>query len=290
MIFVKLLHSLPPFNFCGLEGVTFEKAKVVVLPVPYDSTASYRGGCRDGPHALIQASRNMETYDYEFRCEPASVGIFTLDELEPARGSVEETLGRVEGAVAEILSHGKFPLMIGGEHSITLGAIRAFANSRDKEFSVLHLDAHADMRDEYEGSRFSHACVMSRVRELCDVVSVGVRSMSGEEAAYIKKEKIKLHGADFDARGIVEELKDDVYITFDLDVFDPSEMAAVGTPEPGGIRWKEATGLLRAVAGKKNVIGADVVELCPIPGNIAADFMVAKLAYKMIGYKFFCKK
>ncbi len=288
---MKLLHSLPPFNFCGLEGITFEKAKVVVLPVPYDSTTSYRPGCRDGPHALIQASRNMETYDDEFGCEPASVGIFTLDELEPARGSVEETLGRVEGAVVEILSYGKFPLMIGGEHSITLGAARAFKKLlKGRKMSVLHLDAHADMREEYEGSRFGHACVMRRARETCDVVSVGVRSMSKEEAAHIKKEKLKIHGTKFDARAILRELDEDVYVSIDLDVFDPGEMSAVGTPEPGGIHWKEATELLRAVAEKKNIIGADVVELCPIPGNAAPDFMAAKIAYKMIGYKFFCKK
>lgn len=285
---MRLLQSLPPFNFCGLEETSFEKAKVVVLPVPYDSTASYKAGSRDGPHAIIQASRNMELYDEELDCEPARAGIFTLEELEPARGNVEETLRRVKNAIESIISARKFPLMIGGEHSITLGAVRAF--QKYKKISVLHMDAHADMREEYEGSKFSHACVMRRTREICKVVSVGVRSLSEEEATYIKNNKLGVYGVEFKTREILEELSDDVYVSIDMDVFDPSEMSAVGTPEPGGIHWKEVIGLIRTVSKNKNVVGCDVVELCPLAGNTSPDFLTAKLAYKVIGYKFFCKK
>src|SRR5271157_3397742 len=180
---MRLLHSRPPYNFPGIEPElsSFEKAKVVVFPVPYDSTTCYGGGTRNGPHAIIIASRQMELYDEELGYEPARIGIHTLDELEPSMNSPEETVERVEEVIAEIIGSRKFPLMLGGEHSISLGAVRALLKSH-KDMSVLQLDAHGDLRDEFEGTKFGHTSVMRRISELCDTVQVGIRDMSLEEA------------------------------------------------------------------------------------------------------------
>ncbi|MDO8340286.1 MAG: agmatinase [Candidatus Burarchaeum sp.] len=280
-----LLHSRPPYNFCGMEGMQPEKCGVLVLPVPYDSTTSYRGGARDGPHAIISASRNMELLDLELGCDISKAGICTLDELEPSSDSPAKTISRVEEAVEGIAEAGKFPVMLGGEHSLTLGAVRALAKKHPK-MSVLQLDAHADLREEYEDSKYNHACVMRRVREICpSTVQAGIRSMCEEELQHVKKEKSKLvYGRNFDAREILRGLGEEVYVTVDLDVFDPSIMPAVGTPEPGGLLWEEVLPLLREVARKKKVVGFDVMELAPLAGNVAPDFLAAKLTYKMIGY------
>ncbi|QLJ53109.1 MAG: Agmatinase [Candidatus Fermentimicrarchaeum limneticum] len=286
---MRLLHSLPPYNFVGLEPelTSFEKARVVVLPVPYDSTVCYRTGARNGPHAIINASRNMELYDEELGFEPASVGIHTLDELEPSRDSPRETIKRVESAVAEILEKKKFPLMLGGEHSISVGAVRAVSKLY-KDLTVLQLDAHSDLRDEFEGTKFGHTSVMRRISEFCDTVQVGIRSMCAEEAEFAKKKKLKLfHARDsLKPKFIVSSLKRNVYVTIDLDVFDPSEVPAVGTPEPGGLHWYDVLAILKEVASSRNVVGFDVVELCPIDGDITSDFLAARLAYKFLGYIF----
>lgn len=288
---MKLLHARPPFNFCGLEGKAFEDCAVVVLPVPYDSTSSWNVGSRNGPHAIIQASRNMELYDEELGWTPADVGIWTLDELEPSMKSPEETIARVEEAVAEILEAEKFPVTLGGEHSIALGPVRA-VNERYDNISVLQLDAHADLRDEYEGTKYNHACVLRRVRELCDAVQVGVRSLSAEEAEFLKVSNAKIHmmgevrklGIEEIAQKVVSELSENVYVTIDLDGFDPGELPATGTPEPGGLHWYEGLHLLRRVFEERNVVGFDVTEL--MPGYPACDFFAARLAYKLIAYKF----
>jgi len=191
----------------------------------------------------------------------------------------------VEDAVSEILEKNKFPVILGGEHSITIGCVGAVAK-KYKNLSVLQLDAHADMRDEYEGSKFNHACGIRRVREICSsVVQVGIRSLSEEEAGYIEKNRLKVYYWNrYDVNEIVKNLRENVYITLDIDVFDPSEMPSVGTPEPGGLCWKEVTSIVREVAEKRNVVGFDLCELAPIPGNVAPDYLAAKLAYKMIGY------
>lgn len=286
---MRLLHSRPPYNFPGIEPElsSFERAKVVVLPVPYDSTTCYKGGSRDGPRAIIAASRQMELYDEELGYEPARVGIHTLDELEPSMNSPKETVERIEQAVSEIVENRKFPLMLGGEHSISLGAVRALAK-KYKNMSVLQLDAHSDLRDEFEGTKFGHTSVMRRISELCDTVQVGIRSMSKEEAEFAKRKKLKLfHMKDsLKPKFIVSSLKRDVYVTIDLDAFDPSEVPAVGTPEPGGLHWNEVLAILKEVASSRNVVGFDVVELCPIEGDISSDFLAARLAYKFLGYIF----
>jgi len=291
---MKLLHSLPPFNFCGLERKEFKDCRVVVLPVPYDSTATYNPGARNGPHAIIQASRNMELYDEELGYSPADVGIFTLDELEPSMKSPEDMVARVEGVVAEIVEAEKFPVVLGGEHSISLGAIRAM-NEKHDGITVLHLDAHGDLRNEYEGTRYSHACVMRRASEICPVVQLGVRSISAEEAEFMKgAENVKtffMHdvreeGLAATLDDLIPALSEEVYISFDIDVFDPGEVPATGTPEPGGMRWHEVMQVLKRVSAQKQIVGFDLVELAPIPGNPASDFLAAKLAYKLIGHKF----
>jgi agmatinase len=286
---MRILHSRPPYNFPGIEPElsSFEKARVVVFPVPYDSTTCYRSGTRNGPHAIITASRQMELYDEELGYEPARVGIHTLDELEPSMDSPEETIRRVERVIADIIENKKFPLMLGGEHSISLGAVRALAKTY-RNMSVLQLDAHTDLRGEFEGTKFGHTSVMRRISELCDTVQVGIRDMSLEEAEFVKKNKLKV----FYARNapkpgeIVSHLKRDVYVSIDLDVFDPSEVPAVGTPQPGGLHWHDVIALLKEVASKRNVVGFDVVELCPIDGDISSDFLAARLAYKFLGYIF----
>jgi agmatinase len=286
---MRLLHSRPPYNFPGVEPelTSFDKARVVVLPVPYDSTACYRSGARNGPHAIITASRQMELYDEELGYEPTRVGIHTLDELEPSMNSPEETIKRVEKAVDEIVENKKFPLMLGGEHSISLGAVRALSKTY-KNMSVLQLDAHTDLRDEFEGTKFGHTSVMRRISELCDAVQVGIRDMSLEEAEFVKKRKSKVFYArdSLKPKEVVSALKKDVYVTIDLDVFDPSEVPAVGTPQPGGMHWYDVLAILKEVASKRNVTGFDVVELCPIDGDISSDFLAARLAYKFLAYIF----
>jgi agmatinase len=284
---MKLLHSRPPYNFVGIEEIPFEKAKVVVFPVPYDATTCYGSGSRNGPHAIITASRQMELYDEELGYEPARIGIHTLDELEPSMNSPEETIDRVEKAIAEIIENKKFPLMLGGEHSISLGAVRALLKI-NRDMSVLQLDAHSDLRDEFEGTKFGHTSVMRRISELCDTVQVGIRDMSLEEAEFARSKNLKIFYARNQPKPkeVVSAVKKDVYVSIDLDVFDPSEVPAVGTPQPGGMHWYEVLALLREVAEKRNVVGFDVVELSPVAGDASSDFLAARLAYKFLGYIF----
>jgi len=291
---LKLLHSLPPFNFCGIDGVDFESAKAVVLPVPYDSTTSYNPGARNGPHAMIQASRNMELYDEELGYSPADIGIFTLDELEPSMKSPEDEVARVEEAVGEILEAKKFPVVFGGEHSISLGAIRAM-NETYENVSVLHIDAHADLRNEYEGTKYSHACVMRRACELCDVAQLGIRSISAEEAEFLKESEkpftffmhqIRERGLAACIDDALGKLGKDIYVSIDVDGFDPGVLPGTGTPEPGGFSWNEMCQIVKAACEKKHVVGFDIMELSPIPGNPVSEFTAAKLAYKFLGYEF----
>lgn len=276
-----------PFNFLGLEGQTYNKAKVVIFPVPYSSTTYWKSCTKEGPRAIIEASRHLELYDKEWNKDPAKVGIFTLEELEPSKASPEETIARVRGVVAQIIKDGKVPIILGGEHSITNGSVQAFFEKYKNNFSVLHIDAHTDSRDEFEGTKWHHGCVMRRTRELgVSVTSVGIRSTSEEEQKYLKKNKISaiFYAPEIPVARIISTLKEKVYISFDLDALDPSLMPSTGTPEPGGLGWYEILNLLKAVAQKRKIIGADVVELCPIPGIVAPDFLTAKLAYKIIQY------
>jgi len=283
----------PQRNFAAISSPysDWEKARVVVLPIPYDSTTGWRSGARDAPRAIIDASRYLELYDLELDQEIYQVGIHTLPEIQPEMTSPEHMTERVYTVAREVLDKNKMLLMLGGEHSLTLGMVKAY-RERYEALSVLQLDAHADLRDSYLGTKFSHATVMRRVCELCPIVPVGIRSLSREEHQFINETGIKpfyakgLISTEDSIQRIIDSLSGEVYITIDLDVLDSSIMSAVGTPEPGGIGWYELLGLLREVAQSKRVVGFDLVELCPGEGPLACAFVAAKLAYKLIGYIF----
>jgi len=280
--------TLEPYNFGGLEKQNYKSSKVVIVPVPYESTTYYLSGTKEGPWAIIDASRHMELYDIEKDTNASKVGIFTLEELEPSKNSPKETVLRVENVVAKILEDGKFPFTLGGEHSVTLGAVSAFKKKFLHNLSVLQMDAHTDLRNEFEGTKFHHGCVMRRIVDdlKLSVTQVGIRSTTEEEMIYIKESKKNsiFYGKQYEIEKVISTLKENVYLTFDLDALDPSIMPSVGTPEPGGLGWYESLDLLKAVAQSRNIVGADVVELSPIPGLIAPDFLSAKLVYKIIRY------
>ena len=281
----------PPQNFAGLSSPysDLETAKVVILPVPYDGTAEWHGGAREGPGAIIDASRYLELYDIELGQEIYRVGIHTLPEISPLLDSPEKMVQSVYKVAKEVIRQEKFVVMLGGEHSISLGVIKAF-EEKMQDFCVLQLDAHADLRDEYLGTKYSHACVMRRVLELCPVTQVGIRSISWEEQQFLSQSKMQpfyvspLAIAPGFAKQVIASLTNNVYVSIDLDVFDPSIMSAVGTPEPGGMLWHEVLNLLELVIKYKHVVGFDLVELCPKEGPASCAFLAAKLAYKLIGY------
>ena len=275
-------------NFAALppQYTEFETSKVVILPIPYDSTTTWRSGSRDGPLAIIDASEHLELYDHELDRESHLVGIHTLPELQPSMKGPEETVMRVHEVASDLIRKDKFVVMLGGEHSLTVGMVKAFRERFDN-LSVLQLDAHADLRDSYEDSKYSHACVMRRVLEYCPIVQVGIRSLCEEEHRFLTQNQMQpffAEGLPLDIDGIVSALSTDVYVTIDLDVLDPSIMPAVGTPQPGGISWHEILKLLRRVAETRRIVGCDLVELCPAEGPPSCAFLAAKLAYKLIGY------
>lgn len=283
-----------PFNFGGLEPgyAAYDGSNVVILPVPYEATTSFRSGTKEGPLAVIKASRGMELYDEELRAEPFQVGIHTFDELDLSLASPEDPHRRLEELVEALMLDDKFPILVGGEHSISLGPVRAFGK-RFPDLTVLQLDAHADMRDTFQGTPYSHACIARRISEICPIVQVGVRSLSREEAEFLEQGQVEnvLFATDIVSgrksfADFLAKLGDKVYVTVDIDVFDPAEVPAVGTPEPGGLGWHQVLDILRQVFDSRNVIGLDLVELCPIPGNVAPDFLAARLVYKIIGMKF----
>lgn len=271
--------ALEPFNFLGLPDQDYQKSKAVVFPVPYSSTTYWKAGTKDGPQAIIDASRHVELYDAELKKDCSKNGIFTLPFLEPSKNSPEETVARIRNVILQIIEDNKFPMMLGGEHSITLGAVQAF-KEKFSDFSVLQLDAHTDLREEFEGTKFHHACVMKRVKDLgLSITQAGIRSISeGEEP------DSAFSAPELPIDKIIATLKENVYLTFDLDALDPSIMPATGTPEPGGLGWYQVLELIKEVAKNRKIIGADVVELDPIPGLAAPDFLAAKLVYKIISY------
>ena len=287
-------------NYIGLdeEYSSFKRSKVVIAQVPYDKTTTYIHGTSRGPAAIIDASRYIELFDDELNQETYKIGIHTMEPLEVEKSSSEEMIEKVRAASAELLKSNKFPVILGGEHSVSIGAVRAFKDAYPN-ISVLHLDAHCDLRNEYFGSRFNHGCVARRISEICPIVQVGTRSISREEKDFLATQangKVKNVNV-YDILdnpvwkdSVSKSLTENVYISIDLDVFDISLMPAVGTPEPGGIGWYETLDLLREVSKDKKIVGFDVVELCPIQGQVSSDFLAAKLIYRLLGYIFTNKR
>jgi agmatinase len=279
-----------PINFGYLpeEFSSAENSSIVIVPVAYDGTSTWMKGADEGPNAIIEASTNMELYDIETDSEIYKRGIFT-DEAIGGKITTKEMVDAVHDAVQYYLEEGKFTVIMGGEHSVSIGAIKAHA-ARYEKLTVLQLDAHADLREEYNGSKYNHACIMARAREFCPIVQVGIRSMSSSEKESADLSQIFLakdihDNIDWIAK-VIPKLSDNVYITIDLDAFDPSIVPSTGTPEPGGLLWYEVLTLLKVVSDEKNVVGFDVVELCPDSNNKAPDFLAAKLIYKLLSYKF----
>ncbi len=264
-------------------------SRVTVIPVPYDATTSYISGTANGPAAIIEASSHMELYDEELEQETCRIGIHTLEPLPVRDEKPEAMLRMVSEAVSQQQLPDKLPVIVGGEHSISPGVVQALVKQYPR-LSVLQLDAHADLRDSYEGTPHSHACAGRRISELCPLVQVGMRSLSREEADFKRSSPVitlfdhQIKQGNQALHDILEHLTDDVYLTVDIDVLDPAIMPATGTPEPGGFSWYETIGLLKALCSRKRVVAFDLVELCPQPGNVAPDFLAAKLIYRIMGY------
>ena len=282
-----------PLAFGGAlpEPRNFEESRVVILPVPVDRTTSYGGGTRNGPHEILQASSHMELWDDEVGADVHGIGMFTLPEMELPFGELEPLMAEIQRVAAEVLAHDKFLVTIGGEHSITPPLVAAAA-AKYRGLHVLQIDAHADLRATYMGTPHNHACAMFGSLEHASLTQVGIRSMSTEEAAAVAGFNTTVF-YDHDMRRdpdwitkVVASLGDPVYITIDVDGMDPAIMPATGTPEPGGLSWYEILALLRDTIASRNVVACDVVELSPIPGMHAPNFLCAKLIYKILTYKF----
>ncbi len=290
--------DLPPF--LEFEAPAGEPA-VAVLPVPYERTTSWGRGAEDGPAALLRASRYVELYDEELRLEPFRVGIETLPPVD-VEAAEDVALDRIRAAARAAIERGRFLAAIGGEHTVTPALVRGVVEAAGADLGpdpgVVQFDAHTDLRPTYAGTRWNHACAMSRVLELgVSTLAIGIRSLSRPEAARIERERLPvIWASQLEALaedelqdlflGLLASLPDTIYLTFDLDFFDPSLLPATGTPEPGGGTWRQALALLRLLFEHKQVIAMDVVELAPIPGNPASDFTAARLLYKCIGYRY----
>lgn len=276
-------------NFGGSEVVyDYTASGIIIVPVPYDETSTWMRGADKGPDAIMEASVNLEFYDVETRSEVHLHGIHTINPVNE-KSSPEAMVNEVYRVTLSLLNDHKFPVIVGGNHTVTIGSARAFSE-RFKNLTILQMDAHTDLRQRYEGSFFNHACAMARVREYAPIVQVGIRSMALEEIPLIDKGKIFFahelyHNKRLYSKAI-EKLTETVYITIDLDVFDPSLIPSTGTPEPGGPEYFELMHFLRDVIRERNVVGFDVVELCPSPANKAPDFVAAKIIYQLLSYKF----
>jgi agmatinase len=297
------LKLLPQKNgFLGVEEkylASQDEAKVVVVPFGLEKSVSYGGGTKNGPKAIIKASQQVELFDEEFWCEAfRHYGVVTMKEPEIDRSSVANSLKQLEKITQQILDAGKFPLILGGEHSITAGSIRPFIK-KYPDLAILHFDAHADLRDGFDGEHYSHAAALRRVMDnpISTLISCGIRNISASEIPYLEanRHRITIHyGKDrrsWDPKKIVAPLKGrPVFLTFDLDGFDSSLMQATGTPEPGGIMWEDALDIIREASKISNIVGADVVELAPVKALHSCDFLSAKLCYKILSYAFLNRK
>jgi agmatinase len=277
------LHDNPG-AFCGLDPApAFASARFAVLPIPYDGTSTWQKGADRGPDAILEASPHMELFDIETASEPWREGIVTLAPLDVA-GPPEAMVATVEAAATELVDAGKTVVGLGGEHSVSIGLIRAHA-ARNPGLTVLQLDAHADTRDRYEGSRYNHACVMARAREVAATVAVGIRSLDASEWPGLDRDRVVFaHEFQHDraAHDVLAAIAGPVYLTVDLDVLDPAEMPSTGTPEPGGLRYRQVVDFLAAISRRRTIVGFDVVELMPRPHDRAPDFLAARLTYQIM--------
>lgn len=276
-------------NFGGNEVVyNYSESGIIIVPVPYDETSTWMKGADKGPDAILEASVNLEFYDIETLSEAHLAGINTIASVLE-KETPEKLVNAVYDRVLSLLTEKKFPVVIGGNHTVSIGAIKAFSEYFEN-LSILQLDAHADLRQVYEGSKFNHACAMARAREYSPIVQVGIRSMSAEELPFVDKDRIFFsHELYYDKNLYniaLEKLSDNVYITIDLDVFDPSVMPSTGTPEPGGPAYFEIMHFMKDVIKSRNVVGFDVVELCPSVTNKSPDFIAAKIIYQLLSYRF----
>ena len=282
-----------PNNFLGLPArySDYVRAKYAVLPIPYDSTTSFQSGTREGPSAIIRASQQVELFDEELEGEFYKAGIATLDALLPNMAGPAAMHEEVFAAARKIVRDGKIVVGLGGEHSVTSGLVRAVVG-KHKKLSVLQIDAHLDLRQEWEGTPYSHASVMRRCLDLgAGLVSVGIRNVSADEHRFLRRarnvEVVTARQALMDDDWVdraINALAEKVFVTIDIDGFDPAYAPGTGTPEPGGLDWYQVTGLLRLVAAEKNIVGMDVVEVIPIPGQAITEFLAARLIYKLIAY------
>ena len=276
-------------NFGGNEVVySYSESGIIIVPVPYDETSTWMKGADKGPDAILDSSINIEFYDVETSSEAHLKGINTIAPILE-KETPEKLVKDVYDRIFSILSDKKFPVIIGGNHTVSIGAIKAFSEYFEN-LTILQLDAHADLRQVYEGSVFNHACAMARAREFAPVVQVGIRSMSAEELPFVERDRIFFsHELYYDKsmyHRALDKLTGNVYITIDLDVFDPSIMPSTGTPEPGGPPYFELLHFMRDVIKSRNVVGFDVVELCPSETNKSPDFIAAKIIYQLLSYKF----
>lgn len=277
-------------NYAGIpdENTQLESAEIVIIPVPYDGTSTYGKGADKGPDAIFDASENMELYDIETDSEVYTKGVFIAPTVTED-SSPEAMCDAVQASVSEYINSGKFVGVLGGEHSISIGSIKAFKEKYD-DLTVLQLDAHSDLRPEYHGSACNHACAMHLASKTTNLVQVGIRSMDSVELPFLNRENLftsyEIRSNSNWQTDVVNSLGKNVYITIDLDAFDPSIMPSTGTPEPGGLLWNETLDLLKMVFRRSNVVGFDINELAPSEGNSAPDFMAAKLLYKLLSYKF----
>jgi len=288
--------SIPTVPFLGAEVATsYDKAQVVILPIPYEATTTYRLGCQQGPAAILTASQQVEYYDDELEQEVWPVGIYTYPEIaSTVEGPIpaETMLQATQETVHKLVQAGKFAIALGGEHSITAGIVAAYQQANPNQpFTVVQIDAHGDLRHEYEGSIYNHACVMRRIVDLgLPTVQIGIRSLCQEEADLIKEKELTVFRAqDLAAQPDWQPVlscipTQQVFLTIDLDGIDPAAMPGVGTPEPGGLSWFALLSFLRQLFTSFEVIGCDVMELAPIAGSVVSEFTAAKLVYKLIGY------
>jgi agmatinase len=291
-------NNLP---FLGTEvAASYQTAKVVILPIPFEATTTYRNGCQNGPSAILHASQQVEYYDEELEQELWSVGIFTHSAIADTRSdrpvSSEYMLQVTQETTAQLIADGKFVIGLGGEHSITTGLVEAYRQANEP-FTVVQIDAHGDLRHEYEGSIHNHACIMRRVVDMgLPTLQIGIRSICKEEADLIKAKQLPVFRAreiatqpDWMDRAIASIKTPKVFLTIDLDGIDPTLIPGVGTPEPGGLNWYSLMTFLRRVFENHDVIGCDVMELAPIADSVVSEFTAAKLVYKLIGYQAIAK-